>query len=84
MAARSSFSFGINTLGATKAVAPDEPDGEFFAWLGQMQIAQILPVPERAPSWLQDSQLVSRLDLQLASDPLLAMERIWAKRSVHS
>jgi hemolysin activation/secretion protein len=66
IAARSTFSFGLDAMGAT--VHDDgRPDGEFFTWLGQFQ-------------WLRrleflDSQTLFRVDLRLSDDPLLPMEK---------
>ncbi len=62
---RSTFSFGLDALNAT--IHPDEPDGEFITWLGQLQ-------------WLRrfetlDSQVIIRGDLRLADDSLLPMEK---------
>jgi hemolysin activation/secretion protein len=66
VAARSSFSWGIDALGAT--VNPEPlPDGRFFAWLGQFQWARRLP-------WL-DTQLLARFDTQIANDRLLPLEQ---------
>jgi hemolysin activation/secretion protein len=65
--ARSRFSVGIDVLGAT--INPsDLPDGQFFAWLGQFQWARRLPV--------QDLELLFRLDMQVAANPLLPLEQI--------
>ncbi len=66
IAARSTFSFGLDAMGAT--IHDDGgPDGEFFTWLGQFQ-------------WLRrydflDSQTLFRVDLRLSDDPLLPMEK---------
>ena len=62
---RSTFSFGLHALDAT--IHPEEPDGEFITWLGQLQ-------------WLRrletlDSQVIVRGDLRLADDSLLPMEK---------
>jgi len=65
-AARSTFSLGLDTLGATRN-GGKLPDGRFVAWLGQAQWARRLP-------WLH-SQLVFRLDGQWAADPLLPLEQ---------
>jgi len=66
LAARSMLSVGLPILGATQH-GGDTPDGQFVAWLGQLQWARRLP-------WL-DSQLIARGDVQLASRPLLGIER---------
>jgi hemolysin activation/secretion protein len=68
IAARSRFSVGVDALGATINRDRSLPDGRFFAWLGQFQWVQRLP--------LLDSQLIFRADLQLARDPLLSLEQI--------
>jgi hemolysin activation/secretion protein len=67
MAARSRFSVGVDTLGATINDA-DLPDGQFFAWLGQFQWGRRLTA--------SDIQLLFRLDVQLTSEPLLPLEQI--------
>ena len=67
IAARSRFSVGLNALGATINSNPKVPDGQFFAWLGQFQWANRLPI--------LDSQLILRTDLQIASQPLLTLEQ---------
>jgi len=63
-AARSTFSFGTEALGAS--VGPD-PDGRFVAWLGQCQWAKRLG--ERG------AQALLRADVQLADNRLLPMEQ---------
>jgi hemolysin activation/secretion protein len=67
IAARSRFSFGLDALGAT-INNNGEPDGRFFAWLGQFQWVRRLPV--------LDTQLVFRSDVQLSDDALLSLEQI--------
>lgn len=69
MAARSTFSLGIDMLDATINGA-DVPDGQFFAWLGQFQWACRLPVFGPLPS-----QFIVRADVQLTESPLLGMEQ---------
>jgi hemolysin activation/secretion protein len=69
LAARSTASLGLDVLGATISSEPDAPDGEFFAWLGQVQWAH------RFGKRLWGSQLVFRTDVQLASRPLLSLEK---------
>lgn len=74
LAFRSTFSVGINALGAT----PERPalnsflsqnqDSEFFAWLGQTQYAWRL--------FDNGSQLVLRGNAQFSNEPLLPLERI--------
>ena len=68
IAARSRFSVGLDALGSTLHPDRDVPDSRFFAWLGQFQWVQRLPV--------LDSQLIFRADLQLANNPLLSLEQI--------
>lgn len=65
IAARSTFSFGLDALGAT--VHGFEPDGRFVAWLGQFQWAHRFG--ER------DYQAIFKANLQLTDDPLLPMEK---------
>lgn len=64
-AARSTFSLGTDFFDATNHT-DDRPDGQFFAWLGQLQYAQRL--------W-GESQGVLRADLQLTDDKLMPLER---------
>ncbi len=66
LAVRSTFSLGLDVLGATRNSA-QQPDGRFVAWLGQAQWVRRLP-------W-RNSQLVFRLDGQWAADPLLTLEQ---------
>ncbi len=66
IAARSTFNWGINVLDATHHSNGD-PDGRFFSWLGQFQWVRRLP-------W-QESQLLFRSNVQLASEALLPLEK---------
>jgi hemolysin activation/secretion protein len=79
LALRSRFSFGLNALGATinpkMADNPDTerdesaiPPGRFAAWLGQFQLGRRLDT--------RQIELLLRLDLQLSTEPLLALEQI--------
>lgn len=68
VALHSRFSWGLDTLGATEHDDSDIPDGEFFTWLGQFQWAGILH--------RMDIQTILRTDIQLANEPLLALEQI--------
>ena len=68
IALRSSFSIGMNALGATPENTPRFPDGEFFAWLGQAQYAWLLTEA--------GAQLVLRGTAQFSNNPLLPLERI--------
>lgn len=67
-AARSLLSFGLPILGATENSGREIPDGEYFAWLGQVQGARRFD--------LLDLELVGRVDLQLADSPLLSLEQL--------
>jgi hemolysin activation/secretion protein len=67
IAARSRFSVGLDVWNATTNRS-SLPDGRFFAWLGQFQWAR------RLAPW--DIQTLLRMDLQLASEPLLPLEQI--------
>jgi len=62
-------SVGVDALGATTTSDRDLADGEFVAWLAQLQWAHVLPES------LLGSHLVLRGDVQLASEPLLSFER---------
>jgi len=66
LAARSRVSAGVATLDAT-INPPGIPDSRFWSWLGQFQWVQRLPI--------QDTQLIFRTDLQVASEPLPALEQ---------
>jgi hemolysin activation/secretion protein len=77
LAFRSTFSVGINALGATpERAVPDNlrnlnqqyPDSEFFAWLGQGQYAWRM--------FDNGSQFVLRGNAQFSDEPLLPLERI--------
>lgn len=65
-AARSVFSLGINAMGATSH--DSDPDGQFFAWLGQFQWAKRLKVPEK-------SRVIFRTNIQLSTESLLPLEK---------
>ncbi len=77
LAFRSTFSIGMNALGATpersvpanlRSLYQQYPDSEFFAWLGQAQYAWRLLD--------NGTQLVLRGNAQFSDDPLLPLERI--------
>jgi hemolysin activation/secretion protein len=68
VAARSRFSFGIDSLDATTHSSHNIPDGKFLAWLGQFQWARVFK------TW--DMQLLFRTDAQLSNQPLLPLEQI--------
>ena len=67
LAGRSRLSFGIDALGAT-INSGDEPDGQFFAWLGQFQWVQRFP--------FLDIYSIARTDVQLSNKPLLVQEQM--------
>lgn len=64
LAARSQFSFGLDTFDAT--VNDTGVDGRFFAWIGQFQW-----VEQFSPRAL----MVARIDAQLTPDALLPLEQ---------
>jgi hemolysin activation/secretion protein len=68
-AARSTLSFGIQTLGATvvESSLPGTPTAKFFSWLGQAQYMRRI---------YEDWEILVRSDLQLANKPLFQMEQI--------
>jgi hemolysin activation/secretion protein len=68
-AARSTFSFGLQTLGATvTSPAPvGTPTSNYFFWLGQAQYVR---------RFYEDWEIFARSDLQLANRPLFQMEQI--------
>jgi hemolysin activation/secretion protein len=68
LALRSRVSVGVDILGATTHSNDNIPDGQFVAWLGQFQWTR------RLTDW--DLQSIFRLDVQLASQPLLPLEQI--------
>ena len=67
LSARSRFSLGVDTLGATVNSSSSVPDGQFFTWLGQVQGAHRFD-----PTGVQ---LIGRMDLQLANDRLFPLEQ---------
>jgi hemolysin activation/secretion protein len=79
LAIRSRFSFGLDALGATiNPKMPDNPmtdrdesaipPGRFAAWLGQFQLGRRLDT--------RQIEILLRFDLQLSTEPLLALEQI--------
>ena len=68
-AARSTFSFGLQSLGATvtSSPPPGTPTGKYFSWLGQTQYVRRI---------FSDWEILVRSDLQLANRPLFQMEQI--------
>jgi hemolysin activation/secretion protein len=67
IAARMTFSTGVDVWGAT---TDGSADAQFFAWLGQAQWAH------RFPDWGLGSELVAKVDLQVADDSLLTLEKL--------
>jgi hemolysin activation/secretion protein len=68
-AARSTFSFGLQALGATVTGSPllGTPAGNFVSWLGQAQYVRRV---------YEDWEALVRSDLQFANRPLFQMEQI--------
>ncbi|WP_052055318.1 ShlB/FhaC/HecB family hemolysin secretion/activation protein [Myxosarcina sp. GI1] len=71
ISARSQLNLGIDAFDAT--INDVEPDGQFFAWRGQLLYLRLLgrtTFDNRIPP-----TLLLRSDLQLAADPLLTVEQ---------
>ena len=66
LAARSTFSVGVDALDATLNPA-GQPDARFLVWLGQFQWVERL--------FVRRDELVTRIDTQIANDPLLSLEQ---------
>ncbi|MGE0415439.1 MAG: ShlB/FhaC/HecB family hemolysin secretion/activation protein [Acetobacteraceae bacterium] len=64
IALRSTFSFGLDALGATTTSV--KPNARFFAWLGQAQYVRRI---------FNDWELLTRANLQLSLDPLFPIEQ---------
>ena len=64
IALRSTFSVGVNALGATVTSSP--PTGKFFTWFGQAQYVRRL-----FGNW----EFLARGSLQLSKDPLFPIEQ---------
>ena len=73
---RSTLSFGLDGLGATRETDSGLADGEFVSWLGQARHIRRFRKDRGAPLWADDWTLRSRLDLQLTNDPLLSAEQM--------
>jgi len=68
LAFRSRFSIGLDVLDATNnRTGPNDPDSQFFVWLGQAQMAQRFD--------FLGIQLISGMTLQLANDSLFPLEQ---------
>lgn len=65
IAARSVFSLGLDAFDAT--VGRSEPDGQFFSWLGQFQLARRIGT--------EGTQMIFRTDIQLSEDSLFSLEK---------
>jgi hemolysin activation/secretion protein len=64
LAVRSTFSLGIDALGAT--VTGTKPSGQFFTWLGQTQYVRRI---------YRDWEILARGSLQLSNAPLFPIEQ---------
>ena len=70
----STFTVGLNALGATNATDPipgndgEVPDGQFFGWLLQGEVGSRL--------FTETDQLVARGELQLVDRPILPSEQV--------
>jgi len=65
IAARSVFSLGLDAFDAT--TGNGEPDGQFFSWLGQFQLARRIGT--------EGIQMILRADMQLSEDTLFSLEK---------
>lgn len=73
---RSTFSFGLDALGATQERQSRIADSDFFTWLGQARYLHRLETQNDRLQWLDRAMVSLRGDIQLANDPLLSGERI--------
>ncbi len=69
LAVRSTFSVGMDAFGATPKTQNQNPNSEFFAWLGQTQYAYLIDQSS-------GTQAVLRGNLQLSDAPLLPLEKM--------
>jgi hemolysin activation/secretion protein len=76
VSARSTLSFGLGIIDATKERSNGTPDGEFVSWLAQLRWLQRMSTEIPALEWLTGSIFVLRGDLQLSNEPLLTTEQI--------
>ncbi|ETR71238.1 MAG: surface antigen D15 [Candidatus Magnetoglobus multicellularis str. Araruama] len=67
IAIHSSINMGLDLLDATIHDDESTPDGQYITWLGQFQWIRRL-------SFL-NSQFISRLDIRVSDDPMLAIEK---------
>lgn len=67
VAARSTLSVGVHALGSTDRGGA--ADSEYVAWLGQLQWAY------RPPEWAFGTEVLARVDTQIANDSLLGIEK---------
>jgi hemolysin activation/secretion protein len=70
VALRVSGNFGLDAFDSTIVSDSDVPDSRFTYWLAQAQLAR------RLPESFRSSQVIARLDLQLAQDPLLPLDQL--------
>jgi hemolysin activation/secretion protein len=70
VALRVSGNFGLDAFDSTIVGDSDVPDSRFTYWLAQAQLAR------RLPESFRSSQVIARLDLQLAQDPLLPLDQL--------
>jgi hemolysin activation/secretion protein len=70
VAARVSGNFGLDAFDSTISGDSSIPDSRFTYWLAQAQYARRMP-----ESW-RSSQLIARLDVQVAQDPLLPLDQL--------
>ena len=70
VALRVSGNFGLDALDSTTVADSNLPDSRFTYWLAQAQLAR------RLPESFRSSQLIARLDLQVAQDPLLPLDQL--------
>lgn len=71
IAASSQFNLGLDALGAE--INDNEPNGQFFAWRGQVSYLRLLSLPQGIPA--VGSTILLRSELQLAADPLIPTEQ---------
>jgi len=67
IAIHSSFNIGLDMMDATIHDDESIPDGKYMTWLGQIQWIRGLK--------FLNSQLITRLDMRITDDPMLAIEK---------